>query len=291
MKKVIRIVLLVAGVVCLVFPLSFARKGSSKEIYRKIEMKGEKSLTVEMDLGGVTIDLGKNDRGNILEADVEYDPDEVDIDIDYHKTGDRGDLYLGSESEDRHDFDTDDNYWRLAFTDRIPIDFEMDIGACEAEFDFTGLKISGLSVDLGASSTEMTFRKPNPERISKINIDVGASELKIRGLANANFDRLSFDGGVGDFTLDFSGELKHRASVEIDVGLGSLTILLPEEVGVRIKEEGSFLSSFSINADGFEEVESKVYESENFGETEGELIFDIEIGLGSVEIEYIDDSL
>jgi hypothetical protein len=91
--------------------------------------------------------------------------------------------------------------------------------------------------------------------------------------------------------LDFRGELKHRAYVDIDVGLGSLTILLPENLGVRIKKEGSFLSTFSIDADNFEEVESKAYESENFGKTEGELILDIEIGLGSVEIEYIDRSL
>ena len=292
MKKLIWKTLLLVGTVCLTFQFSFAREGDTKKIHKKIELKGEKSLTVKMDLGAGIIDLGKNDTGNILEAEIEYDPDKVDVDIDYRKIGDRGKLYLESEFEDGHlDFDTDYNYWHLGFTDRVPIDFEIDIGACEAEFDFTGLRINNLDVDLGASSTEITFRKPNLERISRINIDVGASELKIKGLGNANFDRLSFDGGVGDFTLDFRGELKHKAYVDIDVGLGSLTILLPKNIGVRIRKEGSFLSSFSIYEDEFEEVESKIYESENFGKTKGELIFDIEIGLGSVEIEYIDQSL
>jgi hypothetical protein len=292
MKKEACKILLVMGIVCLAFPISFAREGETKKMHKKIEFKGEKNLSVKIDWGGGTIDLEKNDAGNILDAEIEYDPDEVDVDIDYHKTGDKGKLYLHSEFEDGDfDFDTDDNYWHLEFTDRIPIDFEMDIGACEAEFDFTGLKVNNLDLDLGASSTEITFRKPNLERISEINVDAGASELKIRGLGNANFDRLSFDGGVGDFTLDFRGELKHKAYVDIEVGLGSLTILLPENIGVRIQKEGSFLSSFSIDADGFEEVESDVYESENFGRTEGELIFDIEIGLGSVEIEYINRSL
>lgn len=292
MKKIIWKILLVVVTVCVALPFSFAREGDTKKIQKKIELKGEKSLTVKMDLGGGIIVLEKNDTGDILDAEIEYDPDKVDIDIGYRKTKDRGKLFLESEFKDGHlDFDTDYNYWHLGFTSKIPIDFVMDIGACEAEFDFTGLKINNLDLDFGASSTEITFRKPNPERISKMNIDVGASELKIKGLGNANFDRLSFDGGVGDFTLDFRGELKHKAYVDIDVGLGSLTILLPENIGVKIRKEGSFLSSFSIDADGFEEVESKVYESENFGKTEGELIFDIEIGLGSVEIEYIDQSL
>ncbi len=292
MKTVIWRVFLVIGLVFLAYPFSFAREDDTEKINKKIELKGEKALTVEMDFGGGIIDLEKNDTGDILDAEIEYDPDKVEIDVDYRKIGGKGKLYLESEFENGHlDFDTDYNYWHLGFTDRVPIDFEIDIGACEAEFDFTGLRISNLNLDLGASSTEITFRKPNPERISIINIDVGASELKIEGLGNANFDRLSFDGGVGDFTLDFGGELKHKAYVDIDVGLGSLTILLPENIGVRIHEEGSFLSSFSIDTDGFDEVESKVYESQNFGKTEGALIFDIEIGLGSVEIEYIDPSL
>lgn len=289
MKSVIWRTLLVAGIIC--FALSFIRVGNAKEIHKKIESKGEKSLTVEIELGGGIIDLEKNDTGNILDAEIEYDPDEVDIDIDYQKVEDRGKLYLSSESEDGHDFDTEDNYWHLEFTDRIPIDFEMDIGACEAEFDFTGLKLNDLDLDLGASSAEIAFRKPNPVLLSKINIDVGASELTVKGLGNANFEKLSFDGGVGDFTLDFRGELNHEAYVDIDVGLGSLTILLPRDLGVRIAKEGSFLSSFSIDSDGFEEVESDIYESENFDKSDGKLIFDIEIGLGSVEIEYIDRSL
>jgi hypothetical protein len=292
MKKSIGTTLLVLSVVCIAYSIAFAKENDTEKISRKIEFAGEKSLAVKIDLGGGIIELERNNTGNILDADIEYDPDQVDVDIDYHKIGDGGKLYLSSKSEDQHfDLDTDDNYWHLEFTDRVPIDFEIDVGACEAEFDFTGLKINNLDIDLGASSTEINFKKPNPERISYINIDAGASKLKIKGLGNANFDKLSFDGGVGDFTLDFRGELRHKAYVDIDVGLGSLTVLLPENIGVRIRKEDSFLSSFSIDEDEFREVESNVYESENFGKTEGELIFDIEIGLGSVEIEYIDHSL
>lgn len=138
MRKIIRGIPSVLVAICFVFPFSFAREGDTKKIHKKIELKGEKNLTVKMDLGEGIIDLGRNDTGNILEAEIEYDPDEVDIDIDYRKIGDRGKLYLHSKSENGDlDFDTDDNYWHLEFTERVPIDFEMDIGACEAEFDFT----------------------------------------------------------------------------------------------------------------------------------------------------------
>jgi len=166
-----------------------------------------------------------------------------------------------------------------------PITFETDVGACEAEFDFSGLKIDRLDMDLGASSVDVDFRKANPVRMHKMSIDVGASQLTIIGLGNANFDRLSFDGGVGDFTLDFSGELKRPGHVDIDVGLGSLTIRLPEDAGVEINSESSFLSSFSIDKREFDEVEDDVYQNDNFGQTDKELIFNVDIGLGSIDIE------
>jgi hypothetical protein len=291
MNKIACKVILTTVIVSLSLSTVFAKGRQVEKIHREIKFQGEKALTVKIDYGGGTIILEKNKSGNILDAEIEGEnPDEIDI--DYDRIGDRGELHLDSKSKLRHlDFDLDDNYWHLGFSDKIPISFKIEVGACKGEFDFTGLRIDNLDLDLGASSTQIIFREPNPERISRFKIDVGASKLKIKGLGNANFDEFSFDGGVGDFTLDFSGELKHKAHVDIDMGLGSLTILLPEDIGVRIRKEDSFLSSFSIDEDEFKRMESNVFESENFGKTEGELILDIEVGLGSVKIEYRNHSL
>jgi hypothetical protein len=279
-----------------------AKKYSTKIETKRIEFSGEKHLTVKMDIGAGIIDLGRNRTGNILDAEVEYDPKDYKVSLDYSRSGEKGKLYLASESKHKDlDLDTEDNYWNLEFGDKIPINFEIDVGACEADFDFTGLLIDNLDMDLGASSVDVEFRKPNAERISEIRMDVGASKLTINGLGNANFDRLFFDGGVGDFTLDFSGDFsakggsafgrKHKGKVEIDVGIGSLTIFLPKDAGVQIRSESSFLSSVSIDEDEFDEIEDDLYENDNFGKTGKELIFDIEVGMGSVKVEYVDSSL
>jgi len=264
----------------------WAGKRSIDKITKTIELKGEKHLTVKLDVGAAIIDLRKNRTGDLLNAEVEYDPDELRVDIEYDLDKDEGTLYLESESRRKGiDLDKEDHYWNLEFTDRIPITFEIDVGACEADFDFSGLKIDRLDMDLGASSVDVDFRKPNPVRMRKMMIDVGASQLTIIGLGNANLERLSFDGGVGDFTLDFSGEFERPGHVDIDVGLGSLTIRLPEDAGVEINSESSFLSSFSIDKHDFDEVEDDVYQNDKFGQTDKELIFNVDIGLGSIEIE------
>jgi hypothetical protein len=258
-----------------------------KTINKTVKWEGEKHVTVIIDIGTASIDLRRSSSGDILNAQVEYDPREVRTDISYDRRGDRGELYLVSERRDKGlDVDEEDNHWDLEFSDRIPMSFEIDVGACDGDFDFSGLRVDGLDMDMGASSINVDFGKPNPERISKIRIEVGASKLEMNGLGNANFEKLSFDGGVGDFTLDFSGDFDHRAYVSVDVGLGSLKILVPGDAGVQIKSSSSFLSSLSIDQDDFEEVEDDLYESDNFGKAEKELVFDIDVGLGSVEVEY-----
>jgi hypothetical protein len=266
--------------------------GRRKEVYKEIPLKDEKSLTVRIEFGAGELKIGKNGSKKILEAEVSYDPSYSDFFFDYDKSRGSGELFLGTELEEEEGMNLGDledkNYWDLYFTDKIPIQFEIDVGAAESELDFTGLKIRDLDIDIGAAKALIEFRKPNPEKISRMNIGVGASKLEIEGLGNANFKRMDFDGGVGDFTLDFSGELKHQAFVNIDMGLGRLRILLPEDTGVKIESEGSFLSSMSFDRGEFDEIEDNVWVNDEYGETEGELNFEIEVGLGTVDIEMID---
>ncbi len=276
----------------LISPRVYGREHSPKTEVKRIEFSGEKEVRVKIDIGVANIDLKKNISGNILDAEMEYDPDRMMVRADYDRLESRGKLYLESDSkEEGLDLSKDDNYWRLEFGDRMPLSFDMDIGACDADFDFTGLLVDELDMDLGASSVEVEFRRPNSQRLSEINIDVGACKLKMYGLGNANFEEMVFDGGAGDFTLDFTGDFDHTANISIDIGMGSLNILVPKDAGVQIRKESSFLASFSIDEDEFEEVEDDLYENDNFGKTKKELVFIIEAGLGSVQVEYADGSL
>jgi hypothetical protein len=277
----------------LIFLFCFAAwAGRKKEVYKEIDLEDEKSLSVRIEFGAGKINLGKTDSKKIVEADVSYDPSYSEFFFDYDKSKDKGELFIGTELEEEKGINLGDveekNWWDLSFTDEIPIDFEIDVGAAEGELDFTGLKITDLDIDIGAAKAWIQFRKPNTEEISRIRIDAGACKLEIEGLGNANFKRMDFDGGVGDFTLDFSGDLRHSADVDIEMGLGHLTILVPEDIGVKIQSNGSILSSISFDKGVFEEVEDDVWTNDKYGETEAELDLKIEVGLGAVDIEMID---
>jgi hypothetical protein len=75
--------------------------------------------------------------------------------------------------------------------------------------------------------------------MSILRYSTGASTVKLIGLANANFSTLTFSGGAGNYTLDFSGDLQQDAVVTIDSGLGNLSLIIPEGVNANVKLEGA----------------------------------------------------
>lgn len=66
-----------------------------------------------------------------------------------------------------------------------------------------------------------------------LNVDLGATEalLDLRGV---QLHSLKIDSGVGDSTLDLSGETKSGYKAKIDVGVGDFTIFVPENYGVKV---------------------------------------------------------
>ena len=136
------------------------------------------------------------------------------------------------------------NRWDLQLGDD-PMDLEIEAGAYQAEYDLGGLALTNLSIQDGAADVEMAFSSPNLAEMSLLRYETGASSISLNGLANANFSNMQFEGGAGNFTLDFSGELKRDATVTIEASLGNLTLIIPENTPATIQAE-SGLSNLDI---------------------------------------------
>lgn len=282
MKKIsiILLVLLTAGI-----PIVFAR--SSETLKKEIPLKDEQALKVNIELGLATLEIIPGDGKNLMTADIQYDPDKIDPVISYSpgKTG-----ILEIKSEKIHDFDFNklkklDNMWNIALTDRIPIDMNIDLGLGEGVVDLTGLRLTDVNLDAGLSSLDISFTKPNKSKIARFRVDSGLGEFKAEGLLNANMERFVFSGGLGSSELYFTGDCSGNIDASIEVGLGSVNIVLKEDLPVKIRYEKSFLSSLDLN--GFKKIDDSTYVSRNWNENaKCKLLIDIEVGLGSVEIDW-----
>ena len=134
-----------------------------------------------------------------------------------------------------------ENEWNFKLGD-TPLDLTVNAGAYEGDLELGGLALKSLTVQDGASHVNVSFLKPNQTEMSLLRYETGASDVKLAGLANANFSTLTFSGGAGDYTLDFSGELQRDAVVEIEAGLGNVSLVIPEDVDAIVTVEGAALN-------------------------------------------------
>lgn len=130
-------------------------------------------------------------------------------------------------------FDGMKNEWDLKLGS-APMDLVISAGAYDGTLELGGLALKSLEVKDGASNVDLSFSKPNPIEMSILRYATGASDVKLTSLANANFSTLTFSGGAGNYTLDFSGELQQDAVVTVDSGFGNLSLIIPEDVNVQV---------------------------------------------------------
>lgn len=178
----------------------------------------------------------------------------------------------------RLDLDRDiTNEWDLELG-TAPMTLALQAGAFQGDIELGGLNLRWLSISSGASDLQVGFSEPNLGQMGDMRVSTGASDVSLTGLSNANFESLNFDGGAGEFELDFSGDLRRDADVKISAALSSLTIIIPRDIGARVRVNGALADvSYpeSFRRDGEWRVQS------GSGPT---LTIEIDIGAGNLEI-------
>ena len=126
------------------------------------------------------------------------------------------------------------NDWEVKLGN-YPMNLTVHAGAYGANLDLSGLPIRIMEIQDGASTSKIFFNTLNPEVMESLSYHTGASDVSFAGLANANFNQMSFEGGAGKYTFDFSGDLQRDVSVTVDVGLSDLEILVPAGVSAQVE--------------------------------------------------------
>ena len=119
-----------------------------------------------------------------------------------------------------------------------PIDLNINAGAYKADLELGGISLTGLAISDGAALVQLTFSAPNPASMDTLRYVTGASDVRMQGLANANFSQMRFEGGAGSFDLEFGGDLRQDAEIRIEAGLSSVRILVPAGVPARAEVQG-----------------------------------------------------
>jgi len=259
--------------------LAFA--GRLRTTSQSVPLDDATSVEVRVEFGAGQFDLASSSSGQLMEGTFETDTDDLEALVNYRRRGTSGVLDITTDVHDGNISGQFKNHWTIGLARGVPLDLEFDLGAVEADLDLSGLSITDLQVDVGAADCLILWDEPNPDVLVDLEVQSGASSLRIEGLGNAHFERLRFEGGLGDFELDFSGEWTHSAEATFEVGLGELTLWVPENIGVRIETDQALAS---VNVDRNFDRHGDVYESENYHQAEITLDCTVELGMGSLVV-------
>ena len=291
MKKTMLVIALIGGLVLVNNPAFSKKLGTSihNKLVRQSEITSEQSMEVKIELSMTDLVLSKASNNFAFQAEVEYDSTFVQPLISYKVRGNKGFLDLGIDLEGidigaGEKRDSLSNRWQVRLTDKIPIEIDAELAMGKGQMDLSGLRITDLKMEVGLSDLTLRFDEPNPIVMERLAVECGLGSLKIENLGNASLKNFKLEAGLGSAEIDLSGKLPKDFRADMEVGLGSLEILIPKGMQVKVYCDCSFLSSTDF--EDFKKISDNVYVSPGFDEDKEYISLHLSVGLGSAEIKW-----
>ena len=241
------------------------------------------SLKITIKFGAGKLDLisGQED---VFEGNFQYDKGILKPNVRYEILGETGILTLSqSIKKDLNLSFSHKNIWNLKLPTGVPLQLYINTATYSGDIDLTNLQIEHLSLNSGASQSNIVFNQPNLIDLKNINIKTGASTIKMLGLANANFNEMNFTGGAGSYTFDFSGDLTKKSKVNINVGAAKIILKISSAIGTKIIIKR--FPAVKLDIRGFSKINDQTYINPEYGKSDAEL--DIEIKGSFVDVEVV----
>ena len=171
--------------------------GEMQRDSQKVQPENAQSVRAHLKIGAGELNVSGG-ADALMEAEFAYNVADWKPDVSYDVSGDTGQLSVeqGSGQDVRPGGDAR-NEWDVLFSDELPTDLRVQMGAGESSLDLDSLTLTGLDLQMGA----------------------GKTTVDLTGDYTSDFDA-SIQGGVGEATVMLPGEIGVRAKAE--GGLGNI---------------------------------------------------------------------
>ena len=248
----------------------------------KVSKREPLQLRVDVDAGEVRVAKGSSD-------------DEVRVGLRYDKTlyhhtfrfnESRNSLAIALDREKWFDRESDHKAAELELElpteAELQLEFKIKAGAIDMQLG--GLKIADLALVTMAGEVNLDFKEPNRIEMSSLDLNTKVGESKFIRLGNARFRDADINGGIGEMTIDFNGEMAKDAVARVDLDIGETAIILPRDAGTKLSvSKFLFLSHidlpYELRQDG------RYYFTENYGRADRALQLRVSSGLGECRVE------
>ena len=170
------------------------------------------------------------------------------------------------------------NDWNLSLAS-VPMNLTIKAGAYQGKYELGGLSLQSLNVTDGAAKVDLSFSKLNLVKMSSLEYTTGASEVTLTGLSNTNTSDLTFRSGAGNYTLDFSGDLRSNMTVNIQSGVSQVTVVVPVGMNAQVITQTGLMA---VSASGGWVQNGNTYTLSGSGNT---ITINVEMGAGNLRLQ------
>jgi hypothetical protein len=190
------------------------------------------ALSANITYGAGTLTLGPTTGADLYEMHLRYPAGRTSPVATYNPAGHALHLGIKSQNFSMPGGDADQNELRIGLARGVPLDLTTEVAAADVKIDLGGLAVRNLTLKTGATDATLAFSSPNTIKMHSMALNVGAAGFKGTGLANANADHIRLRAGIGSWDLYFDGTWTGDIWLDAKIGLGSLTIHVPDDVRV-----------------------------------------------------------
>jgi hypothetical protein len=270
--------------------LAVASQGAAAQTYQTLtesrRVDAGSPLSVDVTFAAGRLALRPSEGKDMYRVGLKYIENVFDPTVEYDPVGHSLAVKVeGHGHQNLKDSDTWKQQLDLDLPRDVPLDLTMTFGAVKGDLDLGGLTLRSASIKTGASETSVAFSSPTHGSCNSLEFEVGAAQFEAQQLGNSGCRFVSLQGAVGQMTLDFSGDTPWKGEMHaaVKVGLGDVTLRIPESVGIRV-DATRFLASFDKS---HLVKRGSAYYSPNYDSASAKLVIDLDAALGNVDIERI----
>ncbi len=240
------------------FGLRRAQVGPLRTESASTQLQGAEQVRVSLRMGAGELNV-KSGADALMDAEFTYNVQAWKPEVTYSVANGEGNLNVQQSNTDEITIGEGiRNTWDISLSNQVPLDVHIECGAGNHDVDLSGLQVTGLDMKLGAGSATVDV-SDNPE-----------------------LSRLSFDIGAGDAEIDLSGPANQNVEADIQGGVGSTTLHLPGDVGVRVNVTRGI---GDIETSGLFSQGNNTWVNDVYGKTDVTVNVDITSGIGRIALD------
>jgi hypothetical protein len=200
---------------------------------RTIDREDARSVNVSVQAAAGQLNISSG-SSHLLDADFGFNDTYANPRVDYHIDSGIGQLTISQDDRGPH-FGISHNDWNLHFSNDVPLELKIDMGAGQGHFSLRDLLLTRLKVDMGAGQVDVDL---SGDRTKDLHADIeGAVGQATIRLPSKIGVVVHASGGLGsinahgfkhvddEYTNDAYGKTPAAIHLKVEGGIGEINLI------------------------------------------------------------------